>query len=227
MFNFSTCTLDETYYKENTNQVAGIRRSNYGEPAPSDSNLPSGGVIFSNSNFQENYMARMALNYNPIHNDTHFVEVYRGGEYRVNTYRGDNTTGWGYLHDRGKVISTPENIAEELAGSPYLIIRDFTTKSASYFGVATYSLFDKYVANLNVRYDGSNLFGSNPKYRWEPAWSVSARWNMMDEEFMQDGIFDNLSLRGSYGLQGSTNTQSTPQIVASFINRRIGLSSTC
>ena len=218
VFNYSTSgTLDETYYKENTNQVAGIRRSNYGEPAPSDSNLPDGGVIFSNSNFQENYMARLALSYEPITTDVHFLELYGGGEYRVNTYRGDNTTGWGYLHERGKVIATPENIAEELAGSPYLVIRDFTTKSASYFGVATYSLLDKYVVNLNVRYDGSNLFGSNPKYRWEPAWSVSARWNMMDEDFMQNGFFDNLALRGSYGLQGSTNTQSTPQLVASFL----------
>lgn len=219
VFNFtSSSQLNETYYKANTNQVAGIRRSNFGEPAPEGSNLPNGGVIFSNSNFQKYYMARMALKYVPLSTDVHYFELYGGGEYRVNNYRGDNTVGWGYLHDRGRVISTSENIGEELAGAPYLTIRDFTTKAASYFGVATYSLFDKYVLNFNIRYDGSNLFGSNPKYRWEPAWSVSGRWNIMEEDFMEDGIFDNLSIRGSYGLQGSTNSQSTPQIVASFLN---------
>lgn len=210
--------LNETYYTENTNQVAGIRRSNYGEPAPEDSNLPRGGVIFSNSNFQDYYMTRMALEYTPIETDVHFLQFYGGGEYRVNSYRGDNTVGWGYLHDRGRVISTSENIGEELAGAPYLQIRDYTTKSASYFGVMTYSIFDKYVINGNIRYDGSNLFGSSPKYRWEPAWSVSGRWNIMEEEFMKEGVFNNLSLRGSYGLQGSTNSESTPQIVASFLN---------
>lgn len=210
--------LNETYYTENTNQVAGIRRSNYGVPAPADSNLPRGGVIFSNSNFQEYYMTRMAVEYTPIDTDQHFLKFYTGGEYRLNSYRGDNVVGWGYLHDRGRVISTSENIGEELAGAPYLQIRDYKTKSASYFGVLTYSIYDKYVINGNIRYDGSNLFGSSPEYRWEPAWSVSGRWNIMEEEFMKNSGFNNLALRASYGLQGSTNSQNTPQIMASFLN---------
>lgn len=198
--------------------MAGIRQSEFGEPAPEYSNLPNGGVLFSNSNFQEYTMGRMALEYDFLDTKTHSFQLYAGGEYRVNNYRGDNSIGWGYLHDRGRIIAPHENIGEELAGTPYLVIRDFTNKSASYFGVATYSLMDKYILNFNVRYDGSNLFGSNPKYRWEPAWSVSTRWNLIDENFMEGSIFNNLALRGSYGLQGSTNTQSTPQIVASFLN---------
>ncbi|WP_161554519.1 SusC/RagA family TonB-linked outer membrane protein [Sinomicrobium soli] len=210
--------LNETYYKENTNQVAGIRRSNYGEPAPGDSNLPSGGIIFSNSNFQDYIILKGTFDYTPLSTDLHYVNLYGGGEYRSNNYRGDNTIGYGYLHERGKVISTHENIGEELSGAPYLTIRDYSTKSASYFGVATYSFKDKYVANLNIRYDGSNLFGSNPKYRWSPAWSIAGRWNIMEESFMKEGLFDNLAIRASYGLQGSTNTQSTPQIVASFLS---------
>ncbi|MBF8148895.1 SusC/RagA family TonB-linked outer membrane protein [Winogradskyella sp. F6397] len=219
VFNFTNSNqLNETYYTEETNQVAGIRRSNYGEPAPEDSNLPRGGVIFSNSNFQEYYMTRMAVEYTPVETDVNYFKFYAGGEYRVNNYRGDNTVGWGYLHDRGRVIATSENIGEELAGSPYLKIRDYTTKSASYFGVLTYSLYDKYVINGNVRFDGSNLFGSSPEYRWEPAWSVSGRWNVMEENFLKESVFDNLSIRASYGLQGSTNSQNTPQIVASFLN---------
>ncbi|MCK0132142.1 SusC/RagA family TonB-linked outer membrane protein [Flavobacteriaceae bacterium F08102] len=219
VFNYTKSSqLNETYYKENTNQVAGIRRSNYGEPAPEDSNLPSGGVIFSNTNFQNYYMTRVALEYMPLDTEEQYLKFYGGGEYRVNSYRGDNTIGWGYLHDRGRVVATSENIGEELAGAPYLTIRDYTTKSASYFGVLTYSLFNKYVINGNIRYDGSNLFGSSPKYRWEPAWSVSGRWNLMEEDFLKDGIFNNLAIRASYGLQGSTNSQNTPQIVASFLN---------
>lgn len=219
VFNFTNSNqLNETYYTEKTNQVAGIRRSNFGEPAPEDSNLPRGGVVFSNSNFQEYYMTRMALEYTPLETDMHYLKFYGGGEYRVNNYRGDNTVGWGYLHDRGRVISTSENIAEELAGAPYLQIRDYSTKSASYFGVLTYSLYDKYVINGNIRYDGSNLFGSSPKYRWQPAWSVSARWNVMEENFLKESVFNNLALRASYGLQGSTNSQNTPQIVASFLS---------
>ncbi|WP_236978394.1 SusC/RagA family TonB-linked outer membrane protein [Membranihabitans maritimus] len=215
---YKTNTLSETYYLENTNQVAGIRRSEFGVPAPEDSNLPSGGVIFSNSDFQDYYTARLTAEYKPISVKNHQVQLYAGGEFRANSYRGDQSTGWGYLHDRGRIVSPNENIAEELSGAPYLVITDYARKYASYYGVASYTFFEKYTVNGNIRYDGSNLFGSNPKYRWKPAWSVSGRYNLGDEEFMDDIAFlDRIAIRGSYGVQGAINEQSTPQIIASFL----------
>lgn len=219
LFNYSANnTHNETYYEGNTNLVAGIRRSNFGEPVPENSNLPRGGVIFSNSIFHNYYMTRLELEFRPISTNNHQVELFGGGEYRVNTYRIDRTTGWGYLHDRGKIISTSENIGEELSGAPYLLITDITRKYASYYGVASYTYDDTYTINLNARFDGSNLFGSNPKYRWKPAWSISGRWNIKNEAFMQGIDFVNLlALKASYGVQGSTNEQNTPQIVASFL----------
>ncbi|WP_449399751.1 TonB-dependent receptor domain-containing protein [Chryseobacterium wanjuense] len=36
-------------------------------------------------------------------------------------------------------------------------------------------------------------------------WSVGARWNIEQEEFMKSGIFNLLKLRGSYGVQGNQN----------------------
>lgn len=210
---------NETYYKENTNQVAGIRQSEFGAPAPEYSNLPNGGVIFSNNDFQNYYMGRLALEYKPISTNLHQLQFYAGGEYRENNYRGDNTIGWGYLHDRGRSIVTSPNIGEELSGAPYLRISDYARKYASYYGVASYTYKNRYTLNGNVRFDGSNLFGSNPKYRWEPAWSVSGRWNIIEEAFMENvASISNLGFRASYGLQGSANEQSTPQIVSSFLN---------
>jgi TonB-linked SusC/RagA family outer membrane protein len=220
VFNYtSSSTQNETYYKENTNQVAGIRQSEFGDPPPDYSNLPNGGVIFSNNNFQDYYMLRLATEYKPISTDVHQLQIYAGGEYRANNYRGDNTIGWGYLHDRGRTIVTSPNIGEELSGAPYLTISDYARKYASYYGVSSYTYKNKYTLNGNIRFDGSNLFGSNPKYRWKPAWSVSGRWNVMEEAFMENASFvSNLAFRASYGVQGSTNEQNTPQIVASFMN---------
>ena len=43
---------------------------------------------------------------------------------------------------------------------------------------------NRYVLNANVRFDGSNLFGSNPKYRYLPLWSVSGRWIISNESFL-------------------------------------------
>lgn len=219
VLNYSkTNSLRETYYTEATNQVAGIRRSEFGVPAPEDSYLPSGGVIFSTSDFQNYFMGRFALEYKPISTRLHQVQLYAGGEYRANSYRGDQTTGWGYLHDRGRIVSPSETLGEILGGVPYLVISDYARKYASYYGVASYTYNEKYTINGNIRYDGSNLFGSNPKYRWKPAWSVSGRWNLTNEQFIQNsGAINAMALRASYGVQGSTNEQSTPQIVATFM----------
>lgn len=218
ILNYSkTNSLRETYYKENTNQVAGIRQSEFGVPAPDYSYLPSGGVIFSTSDFQDYFMGRFAVEYKPISTQMHQVQLYAGLEYRANSYRGDQTTGWGYLHDRGRTVAPTDIIGEAFSGAPYLVISDYERKYASYYGVASYTLNEKYTINGNIRYDGSNLFGSNPKYRWKPAWSVSGRWNLINEPFIQNTTWINgMALRGSYGVQGSTNEQSTPQIVATF-----------
>ena len=45
---------------------------------------------------------------------------------------------------------------------------------------------NRYVLNGNIRFDGSNLFGSNPKYRYLPLWSVSGKWIMNNEGFLRD-----------------------------------------
>jgi hypothetical protein len=106
-----------------------------------------------------------------------------------------------------------------LAGDPYLTIRDYTRKYLAYFGVATYSYKNLYTVNGNIRFDGSNLFGSNPKFRWKPTWSVAARWNIMNQAFMKNvGFMNELALRGSYGVQGSTNEQNSPQLIAKFLS---------
>ena len=74
----------------------------------------------------------------------------------------------------------------------------------SYYGVVSAMYGDRYVLNANIRFDGSNLFGSNPKYRYLPLWSVSGRWIISNESFLSDNeILSNLALRASYGLRGN------------------------
>lgn len=213
-----TASLNETYYTESTNQVAGIRQSEFGIDPPGYSPLPIGGVIFSKTDFQDYRMGRLSLEYRPVSTADHDVELFAGGEYRANSYRGDNTIGWGYLHGRGRTLVSGSGEDGAANVAPYLYITDYGRKYASYFGVGRYTYQDRYTVSLNIRSDGSNLFGSNPKYRWQPAWSVSGRWNLHEESFMDATRSLNLlSIRGSYGIQGFTNEQSTPQIIASFL----------
>lgn len=54
-------------------------------------------------------------------------------------------------------------------------------RSASFFGAFTYTWRDKYVFNVNGRFDGADIIGTDN--RFTPLWSASFRWNAMRENF--------------------------------------------
>lgn len=68
---------------------------------------------------------------------------------------------------------------------------------------ANYSYDSKYLFDASLKYDGSSQFGSNQRYA--PVWSVGAGWNAHKEKFLEDGLFSQLKLRGSYGVTASQN----------------------
>lgn len=64
-----------------------------------------------------------------------------------------------------------------------------------------YKFDDKYIINVGIRADGSSKFGPNNRYGYFP--SISTRWRMSGEKFMQKLKFiDDLSVRASYGQSG-------------------------
>lgn len=74
-------------------------------------------------------------------------------------------------------------------------------RNISFYGRANYSYDGKYLLQATVRRDGSSVFGANN--RWGTFSSVSAAWNIAEESFMKDGIFDQLKLRAGYGVSGN------------------------
>jgi iron complex outermembrane receptor protein len=71
----------------------------------------------------------------------------------------------------------------------------------SFLGRLNYTLKDKYLLTLSYRRDGSSVFGENNKWGNFPAASVA--WRIDEEDFMQDGIFNQLKLRAGYGITGN------------------------
>ena len=75
-------------------------------------------------------------------------------------------------------------------------------------------IFDKrYLLEVNGRYDGTSRFQPNKRYVFSP--SLSAGWNLAEEEFMQrlKGTINELKLRGSYGVL--PNQLAPPNVVSS------------
>ena len=73
----------------------------------------------------------------------------------------------------------------------------------SYFASADYDYSAKYGLSATIRRDASYRFSDTN--RWGTYWSVSGRWNIDQESFMQGSVFDMLKLRGSYGTAGNQN----------------------
>jgi TonB-linked SusC/RagA family outer membrane protein len=73
---------------------------------------------------------------------------------------------------------------------------------AGYFGRINYVFRDKYLFELNGRYDGSSKFSADT--RWKLFYGVSAGWRINREGFMEALTFiDDLKLRASYGSVGN------------------------
>ena len=69
-------------------------------------------------------------------------------------------------------------------------------------GRANYTYADRYVLTVNTRADASSKFGDNHKWGFFP--SVSAAWNVTEEDFMKRfPLVNNLKVRVGYGLAGN------------------------
>ncbi|GAA4272241.1 SusC/RagA family TonB-linked outer membrane protein [Aquimarina gracilis] len=89
----------------------------------------------------------------------------------------------------------------------------------SYFGNVDYDYDSKYGVSATIRRDASYRFSETN--RWGTFYSVGARWNISNEDFMQNSIFNNLKLRASYGTTGNQRIEdgtyfTAPDIFESF-----------
>ena len=76
------------------------------------------------------------------------------------------------------------------------------TRLLSFMGRANYTYADRYVLTVNARADASSKFGDNHKWGFFP--SVSAAWNVTEEDFMKRfSLVNNLKVRVGYGLAGN------------------------
>lgn len=74
----------------------------------------------------------------------------------------------------------------------------------SYFGRLQYDFDSKYYVSFVYRRDGTSRFKQDAMY-WDNFPSVSAGWTISNEEFMKDGFFEFLKIRGGWGRLGNDN----------------------
>ncbi|WP_353195636.1 TonB-dependent receptor [Parapedobacter defluvii] len=100
----------------------------------------------------------------------------------------------GFLSDQLVELNTVSNMVA-ITGTQ----TDFAT--ASFFGRVQYAYADRYLFEMNLRYDGSSRFARESRWGLFP--SLSAGWRISEEAFMSNSGIDNLKLRASWGKLGN------------------------
>ncbi len=107
-----------------------------------------------------------------------------------------------------EIDNTTGNAPDGTPITPSVNGASYAWSTAGFFGRLNYDYKGRYLAEVNVRYDGTSRFRADQ--RWNVFPSFSAGWNIARESFWEDNL-DKLStfkLRASYGELGNQNTDS-------------------
>lgn len=129
----------------------------------------------------------------------HTVQAVLGGEIKEDTTESDSYKVTGFLNDSQTFPS--DGAQYPLTGGPggaSSIVRTVGT-----FGTVNYSFDNRYMVDASYRVDGSSNFAS--KQRVSSFWAVGVRWNLANEKFMNQDIFDNIALKANIGTTGNSN----------------------
>ncbi len=209
---------------------------------PTKHYIPDGGKIDENRGTIMSWVLRAQLNFNKtLANEKHRITAMLGSEISKDTYeRTYMPTRLGYdpisatynsgfsIHDYNNNVNNmsgdmlfqnkPQYLGTLLYGGSTLYNSDYGVRDnrfVSWYGNASYEFNNRYQVTGSIRLDLTNFFGTDPKYRYKPTWSVGGNYRISEEEFFADfkHIINRLNLRASYGVNGNISLNNTPYLI--------------
>ncbi len=189
--------------------------------------LPKGGIIQNWNSDLSQYNWKAQAEYSGTFAERHELDLMAGIELRGVTNTTIHTKGFGYDHKTmtTKPMDFPDGNNQLINNKNFKQYQKsfYENRYLSYFMTASYTFDNRYTFFGSMRYDGTNLFGVDPKYKFNPMWSISGAWNLNREAFLRDVKWlDNLRLRASYGVQGNIDRTTSPYILGTWANVSIG-----
>lgn len=231
----------ETFNSKDSYYIRFLR-NRFATNAAVNSVIPAGGRMSMTDYKRDNWTFRNQLDYQATFLNDHAVSLSAGLELRENNTNLPNTSTY-YGYDPVSLAYTALNVKDMmnmglrqsyiynnntgngavLDGS-YIRLSDYeltpslsavTNRYFSTYFVGGYTFKQRYGLSGSFRIDQANLFGTDPKYRYRPLWSVGFKWNMAKEKFLRNVPWIvMLDLRGSYGLTGNVDQTTSPYLMA-------------
>ena len=135
-------------------------------------------------------------------NDNHYLKIMAGYNYEESNFKRLSAQRNGLIFDGANDINLALGQAITTGGGWEV------WKIMGGFSRLNYSFKDRYLLEVNARYDGSSKFPSNQRYAVFP--SVSVGWRLSKESFWKipEKIVSDLKFRASYGSLGNGNIAS-------------------
>lgn len=188
-------------------------------------NLPAGDIFYTQEHHSNAYNFRQQLNIDKTFNDMHNITWIIGQEIRNTKLEYSSLTRYGY--DSGLLSSQYIDETQLTKGFSGLMNTwaslsspraqsELVNRFVSFYSNVAYSFDNRYTLSGSIRWDRSNLWGTNSKYQNKPLWSIGANWNINREGFFHSDWIDLLKLRASYGIGGNIAKDAAPYLTANY-----------
>jgi len=228
MFQYETSNSDYEALTEKESNSMRTLINNFTSESPwgggNTYNLPDGDMFYTMNNNKRSYNFRQQLNLDKTFGEKHNLVWILGQEVRHSLMSFEQNTVYGYdpalKSWQNYNASDLEYFYDAILGAAQLntntTSRELLNRFVSIYSNASYTYDDKYVLSGSIRWDRSNLWGTNSKYQNKPLWSVGGSWNIHKEKFFHVDFVDMLKLRASYGIGGNIGRNTAPYLVASY-----------
>lgn len=194
--------------------------------------IPEGGLLSTSHTLNRFYTYRAQTHY-AREFGRHAIDALAGLEYRQTHTTTDSDLRYGYSHDTQTNLNVMTDWAflnkptTGVLGADYPVYgaptsfatTDVLHRYFSWYFTGNYVFDKRYSLSASYRVDKTDLFGTDPKFRSRPLWSVGGSWNLHNEAFMKSCSWvDALKLRVSYGLTGNIDSSATSYLTAKLSN---------
>lgn len=209
-------------------EVANLyNKFTYWENDELQSLIPKGGIMNEIKGETESYSLRASLDFNKTLGK-HEMNLVLGGE--RNAVKNTISTVKKLGYDKQTLLYEAVNQVgmadfdsyDKLYWDTYSVLpKEFDNfaetedRFVAFFANLSYLYDSKYSFTASARIDQSNLFGTDPKYRYTPLWSAGMGWDVSKEEFFKADWVDRLHFRVTYGINGYASKKAGPFLVLS------------